>query len=73
VVEVTGIDVQKKRYKAMRAIAYQAFSEAIERGDFESLVDRALANLDSLPRGWEIERPAKVIQVKSAAAKKATR
>lgn len=73
VIEVTGIDVQKNRYKAMRAIAYQAFTEAIERDDFESLVDRALANVDSLPSGWEIERPAKVATVKTAPVKKAAR
>lgn len=71
VIEVTGIDVQKNLYKAMRAIAYRAFAEAIERDDFESLVDRALANVDSLPRGWEIERPAKVAPVKTAATKTA--
>jgi hypothetical protein len=55
----------------MRAIAYQAFVEAIERDDFESMVDRALANVDSLPAGWEIERPAKVVPVKTAATKTA--
>ena len=71
VIEVTGIDVQKNRYKAMRAIAFQAFAEAIERDDFESLVDRALANVDSLPSGWEIERPAKVAPGKAAATKAA--
>jgi hypothetical protein len=67
VIEVTGIDTQKNRYKAMRAIAYQAFTEAIENGTFESLVDRALANVDSLPSGWQIERPAQVAPVKKAA------
>ncbi|WP_223690989.1 hypothetical protein [Leifsonia poae] len=73
VIEATGIDVQKNRYKAMGAIAFQAFSEAIERDDFESLVDRALANVDSLPSGWEIERPVKVAPAKTTAAKKAAR
>jgi hypothetical protein len=56
VIEATGIDVQKNRYKAMRAIAFQAFTEAIESGDFDALVDRAIANVDELPAGWEIER-----------------
>jgi hypothetical protein len=56
VIEATGIDVQKNRYKAMRAIAFQAFTEAIESGDFDDLVQRAIANVDSLPSGWEIER-----------------
>lgn len=59
VIEATGIDVQKNRYKAMRAIAFQAFSEAIDAGDFDGLVERAIANIDELPAGWEIERPAK--------------
>ena len=60
VIEATGIDVQKNRYKAMRAIAFQAFSEAIENGDFDRLVDDAIAGVDDLPAGWEIERSEKV-------------
>ena len=71
VIEATGIDVQKNRYKAMRAIAFQAFSEAIEAGDFEALVDRAIANVDTLPAGWEIERPVKDEAPAKPAAKKA--
>ena len=59
VIDATGIDVQKNRYKAMRAIAFQAFLEAIESDDFDRLVDAAIANIDELPAGWEIERPAK--------------
>lgn len=57
VVEATGLDVQKSRYKAMRAVAYQAFCEAIEADTFEDLVDRALANVGALPSGWKIEVP----------------
>jgi len=57
VIEATGIDVQKNRYKAMRAIAYQAFVNAIEDGTFGDLVDEAIANVDDLPSGWEIEKP----------------
>lgn len=77
VIDATGIDVQKNRYKAMRAIAFQAFSEAIEAGDFDALVERAIANVDDLPSGWEIERvaaeaPAKPApKAKAAPAKKA--
>lgn len=56
VIEATGIDVQKNRYKAMRAIAFQAFVDAIESDEFDDLVTRAIANVDSLPSGWEIER-----------------
>lgn len=49
-----GIDIQKARYKAMRAIAWQAFTEAIETGDFDTLVERASANVGTLPAGWEL-------------------
>lgn len=59
VVEATGIDSSKARYKAMRAIAFQAFVNAIENGEFDSLVEEALANVDALPAGWELERGAK--------------
>lgn len=56
VLEATGIDVQKGRYKAMRAIAYQAFLESIESDDFDGLVERAIANSGDLPSGWELEK-----------------
>lgn len=59
VIKAHGIDVQKNRYKAMRAIAWQAFVEAIESDGFDGLIDRAIANVDSLPTGWEIEASAK--------------
>lgn len=79
VIDATGIDVQKNRYKAMRAIAFQAFQEALDSGDFDGLVDRAIANIDDLPAGWEIERsasdeaPAKpVAKAKATPATKAT-
>lgn len=52
VVDELGIDIQKARYKAMRAIAFQAFSESIEAGDFEALVERAIENASDLPAGW---------------------
>jgi hypothetical protein len=77
VIEATGIDVQKNRYKAMRAIAFQAFANAIADGTFDDLVDEAIANVDELPSGWEIERvgkdeaPAKPVK-KAAPAAKAT-
>jgi hypothetical protein len=75
VIDATGIDVQKNRYKAMRAIAFQAFSEAIESGDFDDLVQRAIANVDELPAGWEIERVEKdeAPAPKKAAAKPAAK
>lgn len=73
VIEATGIDVQKNRYKAMRAIAFEAFAQAIAENRFEELVDEAIANLDSLPSGWEIERVAKVEEVKPVKAVKAVK
>lgn len=59
VIEAHDINVQKNRYKAMRAIAWQAFVESIEAGDFDALVERASGNVHSLPSGWELEAPAK--------------
>ena len=70
VIEATGVSLQKSRYKAQRAIAWQAFMESIEAGDFEALVNRAIAKVGSLPSGWEIE-PGKATP--SAPVKKATR
>lgn len=58
VITAHSIDVQKNRYKAMRAIAWQAFVESIAAGEFDALVERAIANVDSLPSGWEIKAPA---------------
>lgn len=59
VIEATGIDVQKNRYKAMRAIAFTAFSNAIAEGTFGDLVDQAISEIEALPAGWEIERAPK--------------
>lgn len=73
-----GLDGGHHRYKAIRAIAYQAFSEAVDAGDFDGLVSRALKNADSLPIGWGLERSvaaekpapkAKAAPAKKAAAK----
>ncbi|MEV8174964.1 hypothetical protein [Microbacterium sp. NPDC079176] len=59
VIDAHSINVQKNRYKAMRAIAWQAFIESIEAGDFDALVKRASANAGTLPSGWEIKPPTK--------------
>lgn len=72
VIEAHSIDVQKNRYKAMRAIAWQAFVESIMAGDFDALVQRASANVDALPSGWEIKAPAKPAP-KAAPAKRTTK
>lgn len=53
------VDGQHSRYKAMRAIAYQAFVNAIFDGSFEDLVDEAIGNVDTLPSGWELARAEK--------------
>lgn len=71
VIDSVGIDVQKNRYKAMRAIAFQAFANAIADGSFDELVDEAIANVDELPAGWEIERTEKEEAPAKPAAKKA--
>jgi hypothetical protein len=70
VLESTSVTGQHNRYKAMRAIAYQAFSNAIDEGTFDDLVDEAIANVDALPAGWEVERVAKV-EAKAPAKKSA--
>lgn len=54
-VEETSINNQKARYKAQRAIAFQAFKELVEAGEFDALVDRALENIAELPSGWTLD------------------
>lgn len=72
VVEATGVDSQKARYKAMRAIAFTAFIQAIEDGTFDDLVESAIAEADNLPTGWQLERSVAAEKpVKAASAKKA--
>jgi len=73
VIVATGIDVQKNRYKGMRAIAWQAFANAIESGTFDKLVAQAIINVDQLPAGWEIEAPAKVAPNVASAKKTVVR
>lgn len=58
------------RYKAIRAIAYQAFTNAIEDGSFDALVDQAINNAGELPAGWGVEA-AKPAAKKPAPAAKA--
>lgn len=53
-IKKSGMEGQKARYKAQRAIAYQAFIKSVEAQDFEDLVERALENIDELPSGWSI-------------------
>lgn len=67
--EGAGLDVQHARYKVMRAIAFQAFSDRIEEGTFDQLVEDAIANADELPSGWELERTPKEEAAKPEKAK----
>lgn len=72
-IEATGIDGQKARYKAQRAIAYQAFVDSIAADEFDDLVNRAIKNADELPAGWGLERSvaAEKPEPKAKAAPKA--
>lgn len=54
VVKETGVEGQKNRQKAMRAIAYQAFCELIDSGQFSAVTIRALENAGNLPHGWKL-------------------
>lgn len=72
-VEALGIDVQKARYKAMRAIAWQAFMEYIDEDIFDALVERAIINAPDLPSGWELARPVAAKKSSKKAAKPATK
>ena len=61
VVEDQGMDGQKARYKAMRAMAYVAMSNIITtEGNLDGLVQETLDSVDDLPYGWTLEKMAKV-------------
>ncbi len=74
VMEAHGITMQHARYKAMRAIAFQAFVNAIEAGTFDDLVEQAIDNAGNLPTGWKLEgitaAPSSKPAVKKAAPAK---
>lgn len=57
VVNTFGVTVQRARLKGIRALAYQAFVESIEAGDFEALTKRAIGNVGNLPNGWTVTPP----------------
>ncbi len=57
VVNTFGVTVQRARLKGIRALAYQAFVESIEAGDFEALTKRAIGNVGNLPTGWTVTPP----------------
>lgn len=75
----------REQYKALRGLAFQAFGQLIESGEFKQLVKDAQLNAKDLPRGWGMvsqadreaaegdeaeEKPVKK-PVKKASAKKA--
>ena len=61
VIEDQGLDGQKARYKAMRAMAYVAMSNIITtEGNLDGLVQETLDSVDDLPYGWTLEKMAKV-------------
>lgn len=67
-VEEANVDNQKARYKAQRAIAFQAFKELVESDEFDAVIDRALENAEELPSGWTLKaRPATKKTTKKAA------
>lgn len=60
VIEDQGLDGQKARYKAMRAMAYVAMSKIIDtEGNLDGLVQETLDSVDDLPYGWTLEKMAK--------------
>lgn len=79
----------REQYKALRGLAFQAFGQLIESGEFKQLVKDAQLNAKHLPRGWGMtsqadreaaaaaeeveEAPAKKTAAKKAPAKKSTR
>lgn len=42
----------REQYKALRGLAFQAFGQLIEAGEFKQLVKDAQLNAKHLPRGW---------------------
>lgn len=42
----------REEYKALRGLAFQAFGQLIESGEFKQLVKDAQLNAKHLPRGW---------------------
>lgn len=79
----------REEYKALRGLAFQAFGQLIESGEFKQLVKDAQLNAKHLPRGWGMvsqadreaaeadepeEKPAKkTAKAKAAPAKKSTK
>lgn len=57
VVNTFGVTVQRGRLKGIRALAYRAFVDSIEAGDFDNVVQRAIGNVDNLPTGCTVNAP----------------
>lgn len=78
----------REQYKALRGLAFQAFGQLIESGEFKQLVKDAQLNAKDLPRGWGMvsqadreateddeaeEKPAKKAPAKKPAKKASTK
>lgn len=65
----------REQYKALRGLAFQAFGQLIEDGEFKQLVKDAQLNAKRLPRGWgmtaQADRAAAAEEVEEAPVKKA--
>lgn len=65
----------REQYKALRGLAFQAFGQLIEDGEFKQLVKDAQLNAKHLPRGWgmtaQADRAAAAEEVEEAPVKKA--
>ena len=44
--------IKVEYYRVMRAVAYQAFLEYLDRGELSNLVHRAQSNFEYLPKKW---------------------
>lgn len=65
----------REQYKALRGLAFQAFGQLIEAGEFKQLVKDAQLNAKHLPRGWgmtaQADRAAAAEEVEEAPVEKA--
>lgn len=68
----------REQYKALRGLAFQAFGQLIESGEFKALVKDAQLNAKHLPRGWGMtsqadREAAETGEAEEAPVKKATK
>lgn len=68
----------REQYKALRGLAFQAFGQLIESGEFKQLVKDAQLNAKHLPRGWGMtsqadREAAETDEVEEAPVKRASK